>query len=245
MEQWFANWFNSPYYHLLYANRNEEEAAAFINKLIQYLHPPAGVRMLDVACGKGRYSIQLADHGFDVTGIDLSEASIDLALPYQHENLHFYRHDMRQLFWINFFDYAFNFFTSFGYFRTQHENDSAMRTISRSLKPGGTFVLDYLNVNYAESHTIKENKKEINGVHFNISKWNDESYFYKKIEITDKLKNQQQVFTEKVSKFKLSDFNEMLSNHGMQIKEVFGDYKLAEYDIKNSPRLVILAQKVR
>ncbi|MBX2888791.1 MAG: class I SAM-dependent methyltransferase [Ferruginibacter sp.] len=245
MEQWFANWFNSPYYHLLYANRNEEEAAAFINKLIQYLHPPAGARMLDVACGKGRYSIQLADHGFDVTGIDLSEASIDLALPYQRENLHFYRHDMRQLFWINFFDYAFNFFTSFGYFRTQHENDSAMRTISRSLKPGGTFVLDYLNVNYAESHTIKESEKEINGVHFNISKWNDESYFYKKIEIIDKLKNQQPVFTEKVSKFKLSDFNEMISYHGMQIKEIFGNYNLGEYDIKNSPRLIILAQKVR
>ena len=76
---WFHDWFNSPYYHLLYRHRDEQEAAAFIERLIGHLQPPPGSRMLDVACGKGRHAVQLARHGFEVTGIDLSEESIAFA----------------------------------------------------------------------------------------------------------------------------------------------------------------------
>jgi 2-polyprenyl-3-methyl-5-hydroxy-6-metoxy-1,4-benzoquinol methylase len=76
---WFKDWFNSPYYHQLYFNRDDKEAAAFIDKLINYLKPVPGSYMLDVACGKGRHSIQLASKGFDVTGIDLSDDSINEA----------------------------------------------------------------------------------------------------------------------------------------------------------------------
>lgn len=137
MQAWFKNWFDSPYYHQLYFNRDESEAAAFINKLIEYLKPASRSRMLDVACGKGRHSLQLANKGFDVTGIDLSAYSIQEALKHECENLHFYQHDMRLPFWINYFDYAFNFFTSFGYFQTQRENDNAIRTIAQSLKQQG------------------------------------------------------------------------------------------------------------
>ena len=101
---WFKDWFNSPYYHLLYFNRDEKEAANFIDKLINYLNPPKGSFMLDVACGKGRHSIHLEEKGFDVTGIDLSEDSIEEALRFQTDTLHFYRHDMRLPFWINYFE---------------------------------------------------------------------------------------------------------------------------------------------
>src|ERR1700712_4842000 len=99
-QPWFKDWFNSPYYHHLYFNRDEAEAAAFIDKLISYLNPAENARILDVACGKGRHSIHLAQKGFDVTGIDLSEDSIDEALKSETANLHFYRHDMRLPFWI-------------------------------------------------------------------------------------------------------------------------------------------------
>ena len=118
-ETWFKDWFNSPYYHQLYKNRDLKEAELFIDKLVQHLKVSPGSRMLDVGCGKGRHCIQLAGKGFDVTGIDLSEESIEEALKYEQENLHFFTHDMRLPFWINYFDYAFNFFTSFGYFKTE------------------------------------------------------------------------------------------------------------------------------
>ena len=244
-QPWFKNWFNSPYYHQLYFNRDTYEAAAFINKLIAYLKPATGSTMLDVACGKGRHSMQLASNGFDVTGIDLSEDSIKEALQQQGDNLHFYQHDMRLPFRINYFDYAFNFFTSFGYFKTQREHDNAVRTIAQSLKPGGTFVMDYLNVHYSEDHTVHHSEKEINDVNFIITKWYDEDYFYKKITIEDEALQEPLAYTEKVAKFSLGDFTEMFAYQGMQIQEVFGDYAFTHYDIRKSPRLVMIAKKIK
>src|SRR5438874_9666785 len=96
---WFKNWFSSPYYHQLYFKRDEKEAAIFIDKLIDHLKPKPSAQILDVACGLGRHSILLAGKGFEVTGIDLSEDSINEALKYQTEKLHFYQHDMRLPFW--------------------------------------------------------------------------------------------------------------------------------------------------
>src|SRR4051812_7062245 len=147
---WYKDWFDSPFYHKLYFERDEKEAKDFIHKLIHFLEPATGSRILDVACGRGRHSRILAAMDFDVTGIDLSFGSINYAKQFEQENLHFYQHDMRYLFRINYFDLAFNFFTSFGYFSTRREHDDAMRTIAAGLRPGGLFVIDYLNVHYAE-----------------------------------------------------------------------------------------------
>lgn len=243
-QTWFKDWFNSPYYHMLYFNRDNKEAAAFIDKLIGYLKPPPGSTMLDVACGKGRHSIQLANEGFDVTGIDLSDDSINEALQHETDTLHFYRHDMRLPFWINYYAYAFNFFTSFGYFKTRREHDDAVRTIAQAIKVNGTFVMDYLNVHYAEDHLIHQSEKTIDDVNFIITKWYDETHFYKKIIIEVEGLQEPLVFTEKVAKFSLGDFTEMFAYQGLQIQEVFGDYNFSNYDVKRSPRLVMIAKKI-
>lgn len=240
---WFAEWFNSPYYHLLYNHRDDNEASTFINRLIKYFDPPAGTRMLDVACGKGRHSKALAEMGFDVTGIDLSFESITEALQYQDENLHFFQHDMRLPFWINFFDYAFNFFTSFGYFKTRREHNNAIRTIAQSLKKNGCFILDYLNVPYAEDHLEKSSVKTVDGVKFIINRWQDEDHFYKRIEAEDK-GVVKYLSTEKVAKFTLTDFTDMFAQQHLQIHKVFGDYKFGEYENRKSPRLIMIAKKI-
>jgi SAM-dependent methyltransferase len=244
-QPWFKDWFNSPYYHQLYFNRDKTEAAAFINKLISYLKPAEGSRMLDVACGKGRHSLQLAQKGFDVTGIDLSADSIYEALKTETDHLHFYQHDMRLPFWIRYFDYAFNFFTSFGYFRTQREHDNAIHSIATSLKAGGIFVMDYLNVHYSEDHTIHNIEKEIEGISYIITKWYDEGHFYKKIIVEDEALSEPLIYTEKVAKFSLGDFTDMFAYQGLQIQEVFGDYDFNSYDVKKSPRLIMIAKKVK
>lgn len=241
---WFKDWFNSPYYHQLYFNRDEQEAGAFIDRLISHLKPPAKSLMLDVACGKGRHSIHLAKMGFDVTGIDLSEDSIDVALQYQTDKLHFFRHDMRLPFWINYYDYAFNFFTSFGYFNTQRENDNAIRTIAQSLKPNGIFVMDYLNVQYSADKLIPHLTKIIDNVSYTITKWQDEKYFFKKIEIEDGQLKKPLVYTEKVAKFSLANFTAMFAKQGLVINEIFGDYHFTPYDTTTSPRLILIASKV-
>ena len=240
---WFKDWFNSPYYHQLYFNRDEQEAAKFIDKLIDHLLPIPESLMLDVACGKGRHAVHLAEKGFHVTGIDLSEDSIKEALVHETEKLHFYMHDMRLPFYINYYDYAFSFFTSFGYFTTRREHDNSIRTIAQSLKQDGCFVMDYLNVHYAEEHLVHQFDKEIDGVNYFITKWFDETHFYKKITVEDDALEEPLIYQEKVAKFSLGDFTEMFAYQSLQIQEVFGDYNFGKYDLKKSPRLIMIARK--
>jgi 2-polyprenyl-3-methyl-5-hydroxy-6-metoxy-1,4-benzoquinol methylase len=242
-DKWFEDWFNSSYYHQLYAHRDKQEAADFIDKLVAYLKPAKGARMLDVACGKGRHSMQLASKGFDVTGIDLSSESIAEALKSESENLHFYEHDMRMPFAINYFDIAFNFFTSFGYFKTQHEHDNAIATIAKAIKLNGIFVMDYLNVKFSVDHTVAENISTIGTTTYTISKWSDASHFYKKIVVQDTALTIPLSFTEKVRKFTLVDFEKMFAKQGLKITEIFGDYSFGKYDKESSARLIMVARK--
>jgi len=242
-QPWYKEWFNSAYYHKLYFERDEQEAENFIRRLIDHLRPDPGSQILDVACGRGRHSKILAEMGFVVTGIDISPDSIEYARQYERDTLSFYLHDMRLPFRGNYFDYAFNFFTSFGYFRTRREHDDAIRTIAKSLKQGGRFVIDYLNVHYAEEHLQHNETKLINDSVYNIHRWDDDDHFYKKITVSDESLLHPMEFTEKVAKFSLGDFTEMLAYQGMQIQEVFGDYNFSSYNVSKTPRMIIISSK--
>jgi SAM-dependent methyltransferase len=228
----------------LYYKRNEQEAAAFVKILTQHLQPPLASKILDVGCGKGRHAKVLAALGFDVTGIDLSEPFINEAKKSETENLHFFQHDMRLPFYINYFDYAFNFFTSFGYFNTRREHDAAMRTITQSVRGTGTVVIDYLNTHYVEDHLVQSEECVVFNVPFHLTRWHDEEHFYKQIQIRDPDASLRHLATEKVAKFSLGDFTEMLAYQQMQVQEVFGDYQLKSYDVRKSPRMIIVAKKL-
>ena len=242
---WYKDWFSSPFYHKLYFEHDEKEAEDFISRLIGHLTPAPGSFMLDIACGRGRHSRILAQKGFYVTGIDLSFESIAFAKKFESQNLEFYQHDMRLPFRVNYFHYAFNFFTSFGYFKTRREHDDAIRTIANGLKPNGIFVIDYLNVHYAEDNLVHNEIKKINGTNYEIHRWHDETNFYKKIIVDDPQIMQPVSFTESVSKFSFGDLNDMLSFQGLQVQEVFGDYQLGNYDTRSKPRMIIVAKKNR
>lgn len=243
MAEWYKDWFNSPYYHKLYFERDEKEAQNFILKLLEHLKPAKESRLLDIACGKGRHSRFLAQQGYDVTGIDLSLDSITYAKQYENDRLHFYQHDMRLPAWINYFDYAFNFFTSFGYFKTRREHDDAISTIVKGLKNSGIVLIDYLNVHYTEEHLVHNEIKTIGDTQYEIHRWMDESHFYKKIIITNPSLDHLLQFVEKVAKLSPGDFTDMLSFQGMQVTDIFGDYQLNKYNVRNTPRLIVLARK--
>jgi len=243
MAEWYKDWFNSPFYHKLYFERDEKEAQDFILNLLEHLKPARDSRMLDIACGKGRHSRFLSQQGFDVTGIDLSPDSISYARQFENDQLHFYQHDMRLPAWINYFDYAFNFFTSFGYFKTRREHDDAISTVVKGLRPSGVFLIDYLNVHFAEERLVHNEIKMVDDTQYEIHRWMDENHFYKKIIITDPSLDRPLQFTEKVSKLSAGDFTDMLSFQGMQVMDVFGDYDLNPYDVKKTPRLIVLAKK--
>ena len=242
-KEWYKAWFSSPFYHKLYFEHDENEAQKFILRLLQYLKPGQGSRVLDVACGRGRHSKFLAEHGLDVTGIDISFNSIEFARRFERENLHFYQHDMRMPMWINYFDYAFNFYTSFGYFATRREHDDAIRTIAKSLNKGGMVLFDYLNVHHAEEHLIHDEIKTMGRTQYEIHRWMNEDHFYKKIIVTDPSLESPIQFTEKVAKLSLGDFTDMLSFQGLQVMEVFGDYNLDLYHVQKTPRMILVAKK--
>ncbi|HET9747539.1 MAG TPA: class I SAM-dependent methyltransferase [Chitinophagaceae bacterium] len=239
---WYKTWFDSVFYHQLYSNRSEKEAIDFIDALMNELNPPAKSTMLDLGCGAGRHAKRLAAKGFDVMGLDLAPSSIRSAKKYEKANLHFAKHDMRDPFGDNSFDYVFNFFTSFGYFKSDKENNNVISNISRALKPGGSLILDYLNVAWCEDRVVVEEAKEIDGIIYRISRWADERFFYKKIAIEDMPPGQSE-FIEQVAKFDLDDFDGMFKQNGLKLDKVFGDYRLSKYDAVTSPRMILVANK--
>jgi cyclopropane fatty-acyl-phospholipid synthase-like methyltransferase len=88
-KEWFSSWFDSPYYHILYKERDDKEAQLFMDQLSSYLQIQPEHHIMDLACGKGRHAIYLNQKGFEVTGVDLSPQSIAFAKIYENAHLHF------------------------------------------------------------------------------------------------------------------------------------------------------------
>ena len=241
--QWFERWFNSPYYHLLYGNRDESEASAFIDLLFNTLRLETGSKVLDLACGKGRHSKHINSLGYDVIGIDLSENSISEAKRSESETLDFFVHDMRQLYWQDHFQLVVNLFTSFGYFHSQSDDEKMMKGVFDSLKQGGQFVIDFLNAKKVVRDLVAHEEKSINGVRFIIDRKVDNGVIEKSIRVVDgdnKLK-----FVEEVDELYLPDLEERLTNSGFEIQSLYGDYALTAFDEERSDRLIIVASKPR
>jgi SAM-dependent methyltransferase len=239
--EWFERWFNSPYYHMLYGNRDHKEAADFINRLIDFLQVEKGANVLDLACGKGRHSLQLNSKGFDVIGIDLSEKSIESALEHSNESLNFFVHDMRQLFWLEHFDLVANLFTSFGYFHNKEDDQQMMNGVFESLKPGGRFVIDFMNAKKVVANLVNYEEKQVDDVKFVINRKVEDAVIVKSIDVIDGLDKTS--FVEEVDELYLADFIAYLNNAGFSIKSTYGNYQLEQFDEVNSDRLIIVAEK--
>ncbi len=239
---WYEHWFGSLYYKILYQSRDELEAQEFIENLLNYLQPLPGASMLDIACGEGRFAVQLAEHGFDVTGIDISHQSIEQAKAHENERLHFYVHDMRFPFYINYFDYAFNFFTSFGYFAHDRDHVMAAKSFAAALKKNGILVIDYLNREQVLDNLVPEETIHRGSYTFHISRKLEREHIMKKIEFTD-ADNKLRHYTESVAAFSLSDFIQIFKKAGLRLIGTFGNYKLGSYDPLTSPRMIMVFKK--
>ncbi len=237
---WFESWFNSPYYHLLYRDRDQSEARPFIERLTRHLQLPPHARVLDLACGKGRHSIVLANLDYDVLGIDIAPENIAQANLSSRPGLSFAVHDMRTPLSAEPFDAVLNLFTSFGYFDTEAEHQAALHTMAQALKPNGKLVIDYLNVDPTLAQLVPKESRTIEGVHFEISRKAVNGYLIKEIQLVDLKHHQSHTFSEKVALFRKNDFERMLEPMNLSIEEVKGDYQLGPYDPLRSPRLILL-----
>jgi 2-polyprenyl-3-methyl-5-hydroxy-6-metoxy-1,4-benzoquinol methylase len=243
MKDWFVSWFDSPYYHLLYNNRNEHEAQAFVEKIVAHFSLLPHSTLLDLACGKGRHSLAFAKLGLDVTGIDLSKNSIAFAKQYEHSMLHFYEHDMRNTFRTNYYDLVCNLFTSFGYFKTAHDNVLAARTMLHAVKPNGYIVIDFVNRQHARQNieTKRNEKIERNGIQFTIKRNYTEHQFLKEIIVHDN--NMEHTFYEQLNSFTLNEMKQIFEQAGSKFASAFGNYQLEDYQEDTSPRMILVFEK--
>lgn len=239
---WYKDWFDSPYYHLLYSNHDEKEAMEFIRLLSVSLGLPPGARLLDLACGKGRHSLALHRLGYDVTGVDLSPASIREARTQETDGLAFFEHDMRRPFMINYFDGVFNFFTSFGYFESRNDNRLVVDAVCKALHRGGYFVIDFLNAAWVEKMIAANpsGEKTAGNVHFEWNKTIENGFIRKAIRISDGEK--QFEYSESVQLLRPADFENLLGRY-FTIEKSFGDYSLGAFREDQSPRLILIARK--
>ena len=240
-KEWFGEWFNSPYYHILYKDRDNTEARVFIDNLIDNLDFNKNDFILDLACGKGRHSIYLNNRGFNLVGVDLSPSNVEEAKKYENDRLKFFVHDMREKYAEQSFDFVLNMFTSFGYFDTNEENLRVITNVKLALKPRGKLVLDFLNP-YKVIHQLNPNEvKQKNGIDFNISKKLDEKGFIiKTIEFNDR--GEEYCYYEKVKAIRKAEFLNYFDVAGLRVIDTFGDYELNQYDRECSERMIFIVQ---
>lgn len=240
-KEWFSSWFDTPYYHILYRNRDYSEAALFIDNILDFLQLKSEADCWDLCCGKGRHSVYLNKKGYKVVGTDLSEQSILEASKSANDLLEFYQHDMRKLFRTNYFDAVFNLFTSFGYFEKRQDDLNVFKAVEKSLKPKGLFVFDFLNAECVKNTLVANATQTIDGITFNITKRIEGITCIKNIDFRHN--GQDFHFEERVKLFDKTYFEDLAKECNLSILNTFGNYSLETFDLHSSPRLILVLQK--
>lgn len=235
--KWFTSWFDTPFYHILYKDRDHAEAHGFMDKLTQYLNIPETGTILDLACGKGRHALYLNQLGYEVTGIDLSENSIAYAKQFENSRLHFEVHNMCKPYHKQF-DAVFNLFTSFGYFDDDADNLKTIKAIKANLNTAGFGVIDFMNSDFVIANLVAENSKTVDNIRFDLKRYVKDGYIIKAIAFSDS--GESYHFEERVRAFTLKDFELLFEQAGVHLLDVFGDYKLRKFDPETSERLIMI-----
>ena len=237
--EWFRDWFGETYLSL-YPHRNEAEADAGIRLFRREAAPEPGGRVLDLACGYGRHLERLRSAGYRSTGLDLSARLLRDAANRPGVAGSLVRGDMRFLpFRDGAFDALVNFFTSFGYFASEEEDDLVVREMRRVLRAEGAFLLDYMNAPWVIANLEPETDVEAGGRRVRQQRWIEDGRVIKRIEIFPTGEGGvPQVFHERVRLYGPDELGELLARHDLEVRARFGDYEGTPFDPK-SPRLLL------
>lgn len=240
---WYEAWFDRDEYEVVYGHRDEEEAARLIRLVETTLALRRGARILDIGCGRGRHAIQLAERGYDVTGVDLSPRSIADARERARKvgvSVDFRVGDMREPVADAAFNVAVNLFTAFGYFEDEPEHETALSAMSHSLKVGGWLVQDFLNAERVKRCLVPSDTRTVNDVTITQERFIANGRIVKTIEM--RRPEDVRSFRESVRLLEVGDFDRMYRRSGLILERVFGDYKGGPFT-PDSPRLLMFARK--
>jgi 2-polyprenyl-3-methyl-5-hydroxy-6-metoxy-1,4-benzoquinol methylase len=244
MAEWFKEWFDTDEYLYVYRNRNEADAKKLIGLILNNVVLNPGAEILDLACGTGRHSILLAEKGFEVTAVDLSKNLLSVAqkaADASNVRINFIRSDIRQFSICTRFRMVINLFTSFGYFESDEENFKIFRTAYNQLNNSGHFVLDFFNRRFIEKNIVPETVSNFQNETVIQKRYIAGSRVNKKIIIEKNGATKE--YHESVRMFYKDELFNAISCAGFRIKNYFGDSNGNEFDLENSPRIIIIAQK--
>lgn len=222
-----------------------EAAAGEVDHIVKLLAPEKGAKILDLCCGIGRHSLELARRGYQVVGVDLTEEYLAKARRQAESeglNVKFVRSDMRQFCQIEQFDAVINMFTAFGYFEIQADNLRVLTNIHCSLRKGGKLLIDTIG-------------KEILARIFKERDWQEEDG---RIFLRDCKARRNWSWIDsrwmmlengKVTEFRFGhriysavELINMLNECGFSSVSIYGDLEGADYD-QNAKRLIAIAVK--
>jgi SAM-dependent methyltransferase len=246
---WFKEWFQSPYYDLLYQHRDEDEARLFIQHLFDIL-PGINInglhsskpKILDLACGNGRHCLPLSKYG-SVIGIDINSAQVEKAINRNLPFASFFVKDMREPYAEEEFDFVFNLFSSFGYFDREEDDCRAVQNVYHALKMGGYFIQDFLNRKHTIEHLIASESLKFGPITFEIKRTINDHFVLKDITVF-KEGQLQGHFMEKVRLYHPDDLLSLHRNCGFEVIHQMGNYHLDAFNPDTSLRFIIVSQKI-
>lgn len=243
MTAWFERSFGSDYM-IVYKHRNWEQAQQEVQRMSGWLELQHNDEVLDIGCGMGRHSLALAELGYRVTGIDLSEALLTEARRHNEDGLieTLLQGDMRELpFEAGSFDATVNLFTSFGYFQDERDNKRVLSEIRRVLRAGGRFLIDFLNPANVERTLVPRSERvdETSGLRIEETRSITDGWVIKQIRIGAADGSDVRQYEERVRLYPLAWFEAALAEAGLKLEHVYGNYEGGGYDELASKRMIL------
>ncbi len=242
-EHWYARAFDALY-PVVYAHRTVAAAApefAFAREATQLGRDEA---LLDLCCGMGRHLVHALTWTRRASGLDFSAVLLEHAQRNTAGRVHLVRGDMRHLPFATRFDVVMNFFTSYGYFRAQAENEAVLAGIARVLRPGGRFFVDYLNAEQVQASLVPRSEREVNGLQVCEERWleaGDPPRVNKRTRIAQDGK-EVSCSEESVALVPAPAFCDSLRAHGLIPDQVYGDYDGQGHGA-GSPRTIVVGRR--
>lgn len=241
-EDWYAGAFDALY-PIVYSRRTIETAAPEAQFAARQTALCAADTLLDLCCGNGRHLAHLASRGRRCFGLDYSDALLRMARCSVPDATRLVRGDMRAFPFAPVFDVITNFFTSFGYFTKDNDNQRVLHEMGRVLKPGGRFFLDYLNPPNVRHSLVPGTVREEGPYTIAEERWIDSQQNRVNKKTTVLLSG---VFMassgESVKLYEEADMRTMLNAAGLEVDAIFGDYT-GDSPFEYSPRRIYVGHK--
>src|SRR5271163_610478 len=245
---WYVDFFRADYlnvYGHMFTDERAEKESAFVASA---LHLQPGASVLDLCCGQGRHSVQLAKRGLRVTGLDLNPDYLELANQAARANkvsVETVAADMRHIPFETTFDAIVNMYSSFGYLESEAEDLKALESAGKALKNGGRILLDMLNREWAidnyipnDWHTGADGTLYVERRDLDLAASRMHVHFI----VVDPKGGRRESVGHNIRLYTLTEMMRLLDRVGFQVTAVFGGFDNESYAI-STRRMIIVAEK--